>query len=571
MSLYEIETEFFKTGVEPLVLPDGCTVAVVPYGKAYEYIFRDGSDIEINSITHNDGPLSLTSQTKIGKALVNHINPDDLLSTKGIQDAFEKVKVSLNQKLNLYIEEIDNYHREKRIEKEREEEEARAEALEVLNNIDNPLIYIASLISWETAGERKNITLTFLVFCSQVILNNPISVIGLGEGASGKTHLQEVAFKFLPPEYVLHEKNITEAALFNTSKKDPYHYDGKIVSFGDLGGKSSTDFVQQAKDLFKEMQSEGFLSKTVSVKELIDGEQEWVSEPIKLYGRPAIAYTTIPQAEFDDQELSRSIILTPRMDNDSIYKKREKALDIGGKSWERLKYHRTEIEQIKWMIRAIREKLEDVTVYNPYHSNVARFLGRTRYIKRDLPKYNSIVKVITAINGHNRQIYEINGRKYLLTTKNDMKLFMDLMEAYHTSISTNMTPKASDVLNEFRMLPHKEYEVGREPRIYVGLTANDYFDKSNLGLAKRSCQRYLYELSNLGLLKTEKKGRENIYIETSNKLSEMSNMYKLSEGMKDHIIKEVGTEMLDFIEEDKLNTEYSIEIQDEDIDKPIWD
>ena len=130
----------------------------------------------------------------------------------------------------------------------------------VLESSMNPLIYIASLVSWMTAGERNNIMLTFIAYCSQVILDNPISVIALGEGSSGKTHIQEVALSLIPDEFVRHEKGSTGATTFNRAKDDPEYYKGCIVNFGDLGGINSQDFIMEAKNLLKELQSDGLLT-----------------------------------------------------------------------------------------------------------------------------------------------------------------------------------------------------------------------------------------------------------------------------------------------------------------------
>jgi len=163
-----------------------------------------------------------------------------------------------------------------------------------------------------TAGERANIILAFIAYASQVILRNPINVVILGEGGSGKTHIETEALKLIPSRYVIKEKKTTDAAFFDRGLENPYVYDGKIVSFGDLGGESSQEFVMEIKDLLKELQTDGYLSKTMIGKDH-DGERMRVQ--MELFGHPCTTYTTVPGHEFDDQEMSRSIFITPRMDN----------------------------------------------------------------------------------------------------------------------------------------------------------------------------------------------------------------------------------------------------------------
>lgn len=93
---------------------------------------------------------------------------------------------------------------------------------------------MGSIVEWFTAGERNNILYAFTVYAGQVILKNPVSVICLGEASSGKSHIQETALRLIPERFIVNEKKITEAALFNRAKKDRYFYDGKIVNYGDM-------------------------------------------------------------------------------------------------------------------------------------------------------------------------------------------------------------------------------------------------------------------------------------------------------------------------------------------------
>lgn len=81
------------------------------------------------------------------------------------------------------------------------------------------MIYIGSIVEWFTAGERNNILYAFTVYAGQVILKNPVSVICLGEASSGKSHIQETALRLIPERFIVNEKKITEAALFNRAKR----------------------------------------------------------------------------------------------------------------------------------------------------------------------------------------------------------------------------------------------------------------------------------------------------------------------------------------------------------------
>ena len=224
------------------------------------------------------------------------------------------------------------------VKKQSEEEEmaqnqeAYEEGLRLFENQYNPLLYIASLTDWYTAGERINTMITFLCYCSQVILKKPISVIGLGEGSSGKTFVENTALSMIPSEFIRYEKKPTLASMFRRAESDQYYYDGKIVVYGDLGGSSDQDEVEETKNLLKELQTDGHLVRPITIK--IDGEFEVVDLVLK--GFPCLTYTTVPNYDFDSQELSRSFIFTPRTDNRKIFNAQKSCLELKGSKTEQI-------------------------------------------------------------------------------------------------------------------------------------------------------------------------------------------------------------------------------------------
>lgn len=108
-----------------------------------------------------------------------------------------------------------------------------------------------------------------LPYAGQVILKNPVSMICLGEASSGKSHIQETALRLIPERFIVNEKKITEAALFNRAKKDRYFYGDKIVNYGDMGSANDHEFMEESKNLMKELQSDGFLIKQLNIWEIL--------------------------------------------------------------------------------------------------------------------------------------------------------------------------------------------------------------------------------------------------------------------------------------------------------------
>lgn len=384
------------------------------------------------------------------------------------------------------------------------------------------------------------------------------------------THIETTALSLIPNEFVIKEKKTTDAAFFDKGLENPRVYDGMIVSFGDLGGESSQDFVLEIKDLLKELQTDGYLSKTMIGK---DHDGERVRVTMELFGNPCTTYTTVPGHQFDDQEMSRSIFITPRMDNKGVFHAMKKMLEFnGGRTFKEFEYYRKESEIVKYIVRLLRERMDTIIINNPYTESIIKFLGESEYFKRDFDKYNAILKTITAINGYNRQTFEIDGQEILYTSLNDIKIFMSLLDAYHESISVNISPKSSDVLDDLRgnlddwILNGKITDMGT-------FTVNDYFELSKTHLSKRSLQNYFGELNRAGFLKViGSEGRSNVY-QLSGRVSDdlEQDLLKLSDEQLQLIDWELGTTAKSFILEDTIMEGLSIHLQDVDVKVPGWD
>lgn len=425
---------------------------------------------------------------------------------------FKKFNLLLEEALDnvimKYLEWLDRADERREFEKQQAEQEAQLEmemiaskGEEALEQSEHPLLWVANSINWYTAGERLNILYAWITYCSQIILDNPISVIGIGEAGSGKSHILETAQEMLPQEYVLRMKSATMAATYAMAEKDSYFFDKKIVYIGDMGGAADHEEAEQFKNLIKELQTDGEVKRVKMVKG-DDGEQE--PKTFELYGYPCLTYTNVPGHDFDGQELSRSVMLSPRSDNDKAVSVMKHLYSMkSGPSHENIQYFRNRIPVIRDMVIALRQRMQHTEIINPYHEFIDTFLGSSKFFKRDVDKYNGILRVITAINGFNREL--VNG--VLFTTAEDIKLFLELLERYHESITANLSPNAADIIREMRENADKWGLYEEE-----GFTVNDYMAFSNYQIAKRSFQQYFSELNANNMVKVVgKEGRQSLY------------------------------------------------------------
>lgn len=579
--------------IENIPLEEGYSFSVEPSNKPNQAIYTFSKDNQIVSQLTGSLPLQLSPQSTIAREIKKLLDPKKQFNKDKISRDFELVK----QIADTHLAQLLEAQREEELlleqEKENERQKILAESKELLQKLEHPLIWMGSCIEWETAGERKNILIAFLCFACQVILHEPISVIGLGEGGSGKTHILGLAQQCISKEHIEHQKSITEAAMFNLSKKDTYFYDGKIVDFGDLGGYNEQEFLGEAKNRIKELQSDGFLNRPTNVP---TGDGTWAVEDMTLKGRPALTYTTVPGFHFDDQEKSRSIFITPRMDNKEAFDKRTFYLELKySKTYSKYQLYHRKFLLIKGMVEHLKECLEDVEIINLYTYQVMDFLGDTPYYKRDYPKYSNIVKTITAINFYKHEIFELeDGKKVIYTNKEDMQLFISLFQDYQDSTNWSISPKAVEV---FRDIQEKELELTEtfnltegnveyeelneetglvtlhtssinKPR---GFTVKEYHQLSSLGLSLRSLYNYFRELEEAQLLKVVNRDRTgNQYALLENFRESPAVSLDFSEDMKDVLLDELGEDVLRYINRDAGVDGISLMWTDESIEIPPW-
>ena len=553
-------------------LPTKDTITLIINKKNVDkvtYVFKNKYGNKIGEY-ENRSPATLSSRSNVARQFKQIINPKGDMKPNLFNNLFTELK----QLLQLHYEnEILIIEQEIADKKQAEHEKGTVklkEAITKLQSLDYPLIYIGSIVEWFTAGERNNILYAFTVYAGQVVLGSPVSVICLGEASSGKSHIQETALKLIPKQYIVNEKKITEAALFNRAKKDEYFYDGKIVNYGDMGGINDHDFMEESKNLMKELQSDGFLNKPLSIP---DGEGGWDVRDLKLKGRPCLTYTTIPNHNFDEQEMSRSIFITPRMDNKEIFNLRNTALEFKhGKSYKILKQYENDAELVPYMLLHLKEVFKDIVIINPYVYFVINFLKNSNFYKRDFDKFNGILKTITALNYYNHEIHDIDGERVILTNIADVQQFMSLLKPYRESISANLAPKAVEVLNDIRNNIDDWMEQDDSEVLNLGITTNQYFSLQNLGLSKDSVKKYIYELANKGFLQvTDQSGKSNVYDLTKSEVAYINDDLKhIDDTVHQIICREVGEWVVDIMMEDKFVEDLSIMNFDDEVKKPPW-
>ena len=176
------------------------------------------------------------------------------------------------------------------------------------------------------------------------------------------------------------------------------------------------------------------------------------------------------------------------------------------------------------------------------------------------------------MNYYNHEVYDIDGKKVILTNIADVQLFMSLLKPYKESISANLSPKAVEVLNDIRN-NIEDWRVNKDREVLdMGITTNEYFGLQNLGLSKASVRKYMYELADKGFLQiTTHSGRANVYDLAKSEVASINyDLKHIDDSIYENICYEVGEWVLDIMREDKFVEGLSVMNFDSEVKKPTW-
>lgn len=529
----------------------GYSVKLKPVKKECEYHFYQG-DNQLK-ILSGKIPIALTDRMPIWKHIVEYSKVSLYIPEVQRKIMNDEIIPQLQEQYNNIIFEKENNEKQSIKKEERDKRKRIKDGKEFYNNLEEPLIYIGSIIDWLTAGERKNILTEWLCFCSQIILKEPISVVGFGDAATGKTHIQKTALNLIPEEYVIYEKNPSVATLSRHSEENPYFYDGLIVNYGDMGGQKDHEEAEAVKAIMKELQTEGFYSRPVTEKR---GDIYEVVN-LELYGRPALTYTTVPNYQMDDQELSRSIVINPRTDNNAQYDVRENHLAYAaGKSNKYLEeFIEPQIKHIKNMLLYLQSVFEEVKINNLFGSLITEILYKSPTFKRDKPKIMQLLKVITALNLKYHKIENNN----IFTNEYDVKCFINLLSNKFVEVNYGINKLAAEIYNN---IINNTYNLAADDLPIVDVeptwTVNKYIKMFKPAESKRSVQNAFSNLNTHGLLEVveKKQGTPTSYAVMGNKLLNVElKLNSLSDYINNKIME---YELDDFVQIPCYNGEVNI-------------
>lgn len=400
---------------------DGVDVRCVKSSKSnkpYRYEMRIGDDVRIVDATSNS-PIEMTYRSDFHKEVKKHLSD---FSDEKQSEIFIQIKNKLEQNL------VD----EDKLEENERKANLREEAKKLDEKYTNlyaqfnsylekyectALEMIVAVSHCLGVGSPREIVRAFLGYFQTMANFKGTNVIAIGSPTTGKSFVLETALSMIPPERV--HKGAKSVAYFYR-KYNHRDLTGEIFFIGDLGGEKSNEDTIQLRDLIKELTTDGYIERGVIDKDNnMEEEEQWVK------GYPALSYTTAKEEMVNDQEKSRSVILTPQPVDSGKLMVFDTVMAYHGMYDADIK----EVLSIRDSIQGLVYKFNpnEFDFFNPYMFTIEDMVKDNDDFNRKIQEFNAILKLVTILNkpfklSHELyvdEMYESKTTPIYLATKRD--------------------------------------------------------------------------------------------------------------------------------------------------------
>lgn len=276
------------------------------------YAEEDRLQIVKQAIINVHGELDKEHYSQLKSSMAN--NRDDKIGFNAIVQKHEKTKpliTTIKVVTEQYRREQEKNNKElvnPTLTKEEIEIAKKVEA-EIEQHEDGLIGYLNDIVSLVYVGDTKPIIQTYL-FCVSVILGLLKGIQQtLGHTSLGKSYTEKIALKMIPERYIYRVNDITPSAFLRLCEDNPYFFDRKIVYFGDLGEKHTTENIKQVFNIVKKVVSDDGYDRDLSYKNKDTGTIH-LSLKVNSVG---ILYSTVNLDMYggDEQLINRTESTTP--------------------------------------------------------------------------------------------------------------------------------------------------------------------------------------------------------------------------------------------------------------------
>jgi len=267
------------------------------------------------------------------------------------------------------------------------------EALTLLKAPDLLDRILADFAACGVVGEETNKLVGYLAAVSRQ-LDRPLAVIIQSSSAAGKSSLMDAVLALMPEEACVRYSAMTGQSLFYMGETNLKH---KILAIAEEEG------VAQAGYALKLLQSDGQVTIASTGKDPASGLL--VTHEYRVEG-PVMLFLTTTAIDIDDELLNRCLVLTV---NES--REQTRAIHILQRQRQTLEGLLADEgrDDIVRLHRNAQRLLQPLAVVNPYADRLTFLDDKTR-TRRDHMKYLSLIRAITLLHQHQREIKTVQHK-----------------------------------------------------------------------------------------------------------------------------------------------------------------
>ena len=401
--------------------------------KPFRYEMQINDDVRVIDATSNS-PTEMTYRSDLYKEIKKHLGD---YSSEKQNEIFIQIKNDLGKNIvdedKLASLERENQLREAEKRKDEKYTDLYSQFNAFLEKYDKTALEMIVAVSHCLGvGSPREIVRAFLGYFQTIAGFKGTNVIAIGSPASGKSFVLETALSMIPDENV-HKGGKSVAYFFR--KYNHRDLTGEIFFIGDLGGEKSNEDTIQLRDLIKELTTDGYVERGVVNKDNnMEEEEQWVK------GYPALSYTTAKEEMVNEQEKSRSVILTPQPVDSGKLMVFDSVMSYHGIYYDDI----NEVMRIKESIKGLVYKFnpDSFDFFNPYMFVVEELIKDNDDFNRKIQEFNAILKLVTILNQPSSIIHNLYYDD--MYNQKDTKIFLaskrDNITALNIFDSANLLP-----------------------------------------------------------------------------------------------------------------------------------
>ena len=401
--------------------------------KPFRYEMQINDDVRVIDATSNS-PTEMTYRSDLYKEIKKHLGD---YSSEKQNEIFIQIKNDLGKNIvdedKLASLERENQLREAEKRKDEKYTDLYSQFNAFLEKYDKTALEMIVAVSHCLGvGSPREIVRAFLGYFQTIAGFKGTNVIAIGSPASGKSFVLETALSMIPDENV-HKGGKSVAYFFR--KYNHRDLTGEIFFIGDLGGEKSNEDTIQLRDLIKELTTDGYVERGVVNKDNnMEEEEQWVK------GYPALSYTTAKEEMVNEQEKSRSVILTPQPVDSGQLMVFDSVMSYHGIYYDDI----NEVMRIKESIKGLVYKFnpDSFDFFNPYMFVVEELIKDNDDFNRKIQEFNAILKLVTILNQPSSIIHNLYYDD--MYNQKDTKIFLaskrDNITALNIFDSANLLP-----------------------------------------------------------------------------------------------------------------------------------